>query len=114
MTHYGARERSFRGRTEKPYSCVKITDRSCHFGVQTVGYFGNQNNVDTRKRAHEAPFRYIQRDTSRREFLRYRRARHVLSKSALVTTLTLENAMAAPASMGLSRPKAASGMPIRL
>ena len=38
----------------------------------------------------------------------------VRSNSALVTTLTLENAMAAPASIGLSRPKAASGMPIRL
>jgi hypothetical protein len=64
MTHYGARERSFRGRTEKPYSHVKITDRSRHFGVQTVGYFGTQNNVDARKRAHEAPCRYVSRDTS--------------------------------------------------
>ena len=38
----------------------------------------------------------------------------VRSNSALVTTLTLENAMAAPASIGLSKPNAASGMPIRL
>ena len=40
--------------------------------------------------------------------------RHVRSSSALVTTLTLENAIAAPASIGFSQPKAASGMPIRL
>lgn len=34
--------------------------------------------------------------------------------SALLTTLTLLSAMAAPASMGLSPPKAASGMPMTL
>ena len=33
---------------------------------------------------------------------------------ALPTTLTLEKAIAAPATIGLSRPKAASGMPITL
>ncbi len=37
-----------------------------------------------------------------------------LSSSALPTTLTLLNAIAAPASMGLSRPNAASGMPTTL
>ncbi len=42
------------------------------------------------------------------------RARHVLSSNALVTTLTLENAIAAPAHIGSSMPSAASGMPIRL
>ncbi len=42
------------------------------------------------------------------------RARHVLSSNALVTTLTLENAIAAPAYIGSSMPSAASGMPIRL
>ncbi len=42
------------------------------------------------------------------------RARHVLSSNAFVTTLTLENAIAAPAYIGSSMPSAASGMPIRL
>ena len=36
------------------------------------------------------------------------------SHSALLTTLTLLSAMAAPASMGLSPPSAASGMPMTL
>ncbi|MCY1172786.1 hypothetical protein D9M73_129300 [compost metagenome] len=38
----------------------------------------------------------------------------VFNSSALLTTLTLDNAMAAPASTGLRKPNAASGMPIRL
>src|SRR3989344_1267378 len=38
----------------------------------------------------------------------------VFNSSALLTTLTLDNAIAAPASTGLRNPKAASGMPIRL
>src|SRR5690554_1063789 len=37
-----------------------------------------------------------------------------VSKSALVTTLTLLNAIAAPAITGFSSPNAASGMPTRL
>ena len=36
------------------------------------------------------------------------------SMSELVTTLTLENAMAAPARDGFKKPNAASGRPIRL
>ncbi|MNP64571.1 hypothetical protein D3C76_1600770 [compost metagenome] len=36
------------------------------------------------------------------------------NSSALLTTLTLDAAIAAPATIGLSRPKAASGMPTRL
>ncbi|REG51183.1 hypothetical protein B0G80_7671 [Paraburkholderia sp. BL6669N2] len=40
--------------------------------------------------------------------------RQVRSSRALVTTLTLENAIAAPASIGFNKPKAASGIPIRL
>ena len=36
------------------------------------------------------------------------------SSSALVTTLTLDSAIAAPASTGLNSPNAASGMPITL
>ncbi|PRY05909.1 hypothetical protein B0G82_5460 [Paraburkholderia sp. BL17N1] len=40
--------------------------------------------------------------------------RQVRSSRALVTTLTLENAIAAPASIGFNQPKAASGIPIRL
>src|SRR5690606_19867376 len=36
------------------------------------------------------------------------------SRLALSTTLTLENAIAAPATIGSSRPAAASGMPTRL
>ncbi|MCY1538030.1 hypothetical protein D9M68_735520 [compost metagenome] len=39
---------------------------------------------------------------------------HPRSRSALLTTLTLLSAMAAPATTGLSRPAAASGMPITL
>ncbi|MNN86413.1 hypothetical protein D3C81_2038300 [compost metagenome] len=38
----------------------------------------------------------------------------VFNSNALLTTLTLDNAMAAPASTGLRKPNAASGMPIRL
>ncbi|MNH46763.1 hypothetical protein D3C79_1096830 [compost metagenome] len=38
----------------------------------------------------------------------------VFSNNALLTTLTLDRAMAAPASTGLSMPKAARGIPIRL
>ncbi|CAN5260958.1 hypothetical protein BH11PSE11_BH11PSE11_16050 [soil metagenome] len=37
-----------------------------------------------------------------------------LSKSALLITLTELNAIAAPATIGLSKPNAASGMPTRL
>jgi hypothetical protein len=37
-----------------------------------------------------------------------------LSNSAFVTTLTLENAMAAPANIGFNSPSAASGIPIKL
>lgn len=40
--------------------------------------------------------------------------RHRDSNSALLTTLTLDSAMASPAQTGLSNPKAASGMPITL
>lgn len=40
--------------------------------------------------------------------------RHPRSISALLTTLTLLSAMAAPATMGLSRPAAARGMPTTL
>ena len=40
--------------------------------------------------------------------------RQRVSSSALATTDTLDKAIAAPASMGLSRPKAASGTPTRL
>ena len=36
------------------------------------------------------------------------------SNEAFITTLTLLNAIAAPAITGLSRPKAASGMPTTL
>ena len=36
------------------------------------------------------------------------------SNSALLITLTELNAIAAPATMGFSKPNAASGMPIRL
>ena len=39
---------------------------------------------------------------------------HLRSSSAFVTTLTLENAIAAPAITGFSQPSAASGTPIRL
>src|ERR1017187_129362 len=39
---------------------------------------------------------------------------HRLSKSELVTTLTLESAIAPPASMGERKPRAASGMPMTL
>src|SRR5690606_16413500 len=39
---------------------------------------------------------------------------HRARNSELVTTLTLDAAMAAPAMIGLSRPRAASGMPITL
>ena len=44
--------------------------------------------------------------------LRHSRQRD--SSKALLTTLTLLKAMAAPASIGLSPPKAASGMPMML
>lgn len=39
---------------------------------------------------------------------------HLRSSNALVTTLTLENAIAAPAITGFSQPSAASGTPTRL
>jgi hypothetical protein len=42
------------------------------------------------------------------------RERKRLSSSALLTTETLENAMAAPAKIGVSSPNAASGMPTTL
>ena len=42
------------------------------------------------------------------------RGRQRRKVSALVTTLTLDNAIAAPAITGLSRPSAASGMPTTL
>jgi hypothetical protein len=44
----------------------------------------------------------------------HRRGVQPRSSSALVTTLTLLNAIAAPATTGLSRPDAASGMPTTL
>ena len=40
--------------------------------------------------------------------------RHRRSKSALVTTLTLESAIAAPAYTGVRKPNAASGSPTTL
>ena len=43
-----------------------------------------------------------------------RAGRQRLSVSALVTTLTLENAIAAPAITGLRKPAAASGIPTTL
>lgn len=39
---------------------------------------------------------------------------HLLNSNAFVTTLTLENAIAAPAMTGFSKPNAASGTPTRL
>ncbi len=39
---------------------------------------------------------------------------HLRNSNAFVTTLTLENAIAAPAITGFSQPSAASGTPIRL
>ena len=45
---------------------------------------------------------------------RHSLAFHLRSSSALVTTLTLLKAIAAPAITGLSRPNAASGMPTTL
>ena len=39
---------------------------------------------------------------------------HRLSSSALLTTLTLDMAIAAPATMGVKKPKAASGIPTAL
>ena len=50
----------------------------------------------------------------RRRVYAMRAGRQRDSHRALVTTLTLLSAMAAPASMGLSPPKAANGMPITL
>ena len=46
--------------------------------------------------------------------LDYRPAFHRLSSSALLITLTLLSAIAAPANTGLSMPNAASGMPTTL
>ncbi len=70
MTHYGARERSFRGKRENPYNFIRHANGHAILCRKKWDDSDSKENAGMKKRAHDAPFRYIPHDTSRGEWLR--------------------------------------------